>query len=59
VLIEIVASDYVCGGALSQRDDEGVLHLVAYISMKLTPAECNHDIYDKELMAIIVALEEW
>jgi hypothetical protein len=23
------------------------------------PAECNFDIYDKELMAIIKALEEW
>jgi len=28
-------------------------------SKKHSPAECNYDIYDKELMAIIKALEEW
>jgi len=38
---------------------EGVLHPVAYFSQKHTPAECNYDIYDKELMAIIEELEEW
>jgi hypothetical protein len=32
---------------------------VAYYSKNYTPAECNYDIYDKELMAIIEALEEW
>jgi hypothetical protein len=32
---------------------------VAYYLKKYTPAECNYDIYDKELMAIIEALEEW
>jgi hypothetical protein len=44
---------------LSQRDDEGVLHPVACYSKKHSPAECNYDIYDKELMSIIKALEEW
>jgi hypothetical protein len=32
---------------------------MAYLSKKHSPAECNYDIYDKELMAIIKALEEW
>jgi hypothetical protein len=32
---------------------------VAYYSKKHSPAECNYDIYDKEPMAIIKALEEW
>ena len=59
VIIETDASDYVSAGVLSQRDDEGVLHPVAYYSKKHSPAECNYDIYDKELMAIIKALEEW
>jgi len=59
VIIETDASDYVSAGVLSQRDDEGVLHAVAYYSKKHSPAECNYDIYDKELMAIIKALEEW
>jgi len=59
VIIETDASDCVSAGVLSQRDDEGVLHPVAFFSKKHSPAECNYDIYDKELMAIIKALEEW
>jgi ribonuclease HI len=59
VIIETDASDYVSAGVLSQRDDDGVLHPVAFFSKKHSPAECNYDIYDKELMAIIKALEEW
>jgi hypothetical protein len=30
VIIETDASDYMSAGALSNRDDEGVLHPVAY-----------------------------
>jgi hypothetical protein len=59
VRIETDASDYVSAGVLSQQDDEGVLHPVAFFSKKHSPAECNYDIYDKVLMAIIKALEEW
>jgi len=59
VIIETDASNYVSAGVLSQRDDAGVLHPVAYYSKKHSPAECNYDIYDKELMAIIKAVEEW
>ena len=36
-----------------------MLHPLAYYSKKYSPAECNYDIYDMELMAIIKALEEW
>jgi len=53
------ASNYVSAGVLSQHVDKGVLLPVAYLSKKHTPAECNYNIYDKGLMAIIKALEEW
>jgi hypothetical protein len=59
VIIETDASDCVSRGVLSQRDDDGVLHSVAYHSKKHSPAECNYHIYDKELMAITKPLEEW
>jgi hypothetical protein len=59
VIIKTNASDYVSAGVLSQRDDDGVSHPVAFFSKKHSPAECNYDINDKELMAIIKALEEW
>ena len=53
------ASDYVSGGILLQYDENGVLHPVAYFSKKHSPAECNYEIYDKELMAIIRTFKEW
>jgi hypothetical protein len=59
VIVETDASDYVSAGVLSQYDDDRILHLVAYFSKKHSPAECNYEIYDKELMAIIHAFEEW
>jgi len=59
VIIETDASDYVSAVVLSQRDDEGMLHPVAFFSKKHSPAEYNYNNYDKELMAIIKALEEW
>ena len=58
-ILECDSSDYVNGGVLSQYDDAGVLHPVAYYSKSLDPAQCNYDIYDKELLAIIHALEQW
>ena len=59
VIVETDASDYVSAGVLSQYDDEGILHPIAYFSKKHSPAECNYEIYDKELMAIVRAFEEW
>jgi len=59
VIIETDASDYVSTGVLPQYNDDGVLHPVFYYSKERPPAKCNHDIYHKELEAIIKALEEW
>ena len=58
IIVETDASDYVSAGMMSQYDDNGVLHPVAYFSKKHSPAECNYEIYDKELMAIIRCFEE-
>ena len=44
---------------MSQYDDTNTLRLVAYFSKKHSPAECNHEIYDRELMAIIRCFEAW
>ena len=58
-VLETDSSDYVNGGVLSQYDDDGVLHPVAFFSKSMLPAECNYEIYDKELLAIIKCLEHW
>ena len=57
--METDASDYVSTRVMSQHDDNGILHPVAFFSKKHTPIECNYEIYDKELMAIIRCVEEW
>ena len=59
IIIETDASDYVLAGVMSQYDVDGILHPVAFFSKKLVPTECNYEIYDKELMAIIRCFEEW
>ena len=43
---------------MSQYHD-GILHPVAYFSKKHSLAECNYEIYDKELMAIVRCFDEW
>jgi transposase InsO family protein len=59
VILETDASDYVSAGILSQLGDDGILRPVAFFSKKHTATECNYEIYDKELMAIIRCFEEW
>ena len=57
--VETDASDYVVAGILSQVSEDGVLRPVAFMSKRMSPAECNYEIYDKELLAIVRAFEEW
>ena len=58
--IEVDSSDFVTGAVLSQfsaEDDKW--HLVAYLSKALSLVEWNYEIHDKEIPAIICALQEW
>jgi hypothetical protein len=57
--IETDASDYAYGAILSQLEEDGKWHPVAYLLKSFSPAERNYNIYDKELKAIIGALEAW
>ena len=36
-----------------------VLYLIAYFSKKMSSAECNYGIGDKELLAIVVCFDKW
>jgi len=58
IVVETDASDFVSAAVLSQYDDKGTLHPMVFFSKKHSPAECNYEIYDKELMAIVWAFEE-
>jgi hypothetical protein len=59
IILETDASDYVSAGVLSQYGDDAVLRPVAFFSKKHSLTECNYEIYDKELLAIIRCFEEW
>ena len=54
------ASDFAIGAVLSQLSSEDNLwHPVAFHSKSLNVHERNYEIYNKELLAIIRALEEY
>ena len=59
ITIETDASKYVTAGIISQTGDDGVLRPIAYRSKSMSKSECNYDVHDKELLAIILALEDW
>jgi hypothetical protein len=58
-VVESDSSGWCVGGTLLQEDDEGLLRPCAYFSKKNSPAECNYEIYDKEMLAVVRCLEEW
>ena len=58
-MVETDASDGVLGGVLLQLQPSGEWHPVAYYSKTMIPAEINYPIHDKEMLAIIRALEAW
>jgi len=59
IVVETNASDIASAGIPSQPGSDRLLHPIAFDSKKHTPAKCNYDIYDKELMAVVRAFEEW
>uniref|UniRef100_A0A3P9MLE8 Uncharacterized protein n=1 Tax=Oryzias latipes TaxID=8090 RepID=A0A3P9MLE8_ORYLA len=59
-IVEVDASDSGVGGVLSQREEgTNKLKPCAFFSKKLSPAERNYDVGNRELLAIKLALEEW
>lgn len=58
-MVEVDASDVGIGAVLSQRSKrEGRLHPCAFLSKKLSSAERNYDVGNRELLAIKMVLEE-
>lgn len=58
-IVEVDASDTGVGAILSQHfGQRPKMYPVAFYSKKLTPAEQNYDVGDRELLAIKLALEE-
>ena len=57
--IEVDASGFATGAVLSQEGEDGKWHPVAFHSESMSDAERNYEIYDKEMLAIIRALQAW
>jgi len=57
-LLETDASDCAIAGILSQKFEDGKVHPVRFVSRKLSPAELNYDVYDKEMLAIVFSLRK-
>jgi len=58
--IEVDSLDFATGAVLSQQlTMDGKWHPVAFYSKSLSSVEQNYKIHNKEMLAIIRALEEW
>ncbi len=59
-VVEVDASEVGVGAVLSQRSpSDDKMHPCAFLSHRLSPAERNFDIGNRELLAVKLALEEW
>ncbi|KAL0190884.1 hypothetical protein M9458_013582, partial [Cirrhinus mrigala] len=59
-VVEVDASEVGVGAVLSQRaSSDDKMHPCAFFSHRLSTAECNYDIGNRELLAVKLALEEW
>jgi hypothetical protein len=57
--LETNTSDYAIRMRLTQPGDNGKPRPIMFYSRKLIQAELNYDIYNKELLAIVVAFKVW
>ncbi|QRW20440.1 Retrotransposable element Tf2 protein [Rhizoctonia solani] len=57
--LETDALGVAMGAILSQQGPDNRLHPIAYMLKSFSGAKANYDTHDKELLAIIKALEEW
>ena len=55
--MKIDVSDYIIAEIISQYDNDENIRFVTYFSIKMLPAECNYEIYDKKFLIIIRAFE--
>ncbi|SCO20290.1 uncharacterized protein FFB20_15917 [Fusarium fujikuroi] len=59
IRVETDASDYAMAGILSQPDDEGRYHPIAFWSRKFNDPERRYGTPDQEMMAIVESFKHW
>lgn len=58
-IVESDASKCATGAVIRQKGDDGEWHPCGYISQSFDATQRNYEIYDRELLGIIRALETW
>jgi hypothetical protein len=57
--VEVDTSNYAIGAVLMQRNDENILHPVAFFSKTMNKAQRNYDVYNRELLGLRETLRTW
>ena len=58
IIVETDVLDYAISTCINQLGGDRKLQLVAFFSRKMSVAELNYEIYNKELLAIVEAFKE-
>jgi hypothetical protein len=58
-IVKTDASGWCISSTLLQLQPSGMFHPCAFFSKKNSLAECNYEIYDKEMLMIVRCLEAW
>ena len=59
IIVEIDALDYAIKGYIQQLEQNEKIHSVTFYLRKMSLAELNYDIHDKELLAVVAVFQEW
>src|SRR5258706_3259686 len=57
--LEFDASNFTTGAVLSQQQEDRLFHPIGFMLKSFSDTERNYQIHDKEMLAIMHALEEW
>src|SRR5258706_7133153 len=57
--LECDASNFATGAVLSQAQADGTHQPIAFMSKGFSDVECNYQIHNKEMLAIMHTLDEW
>src|SRR5258705_13205787 len=57
--LECDTSNFATGAVLLQQQEDGLFHPIGFMLKSFSNTERNYQIHDKEMLAIMCALEEW
>ena len=58
-IVSTDASSHAIGAVLEQKDEDGRLHPVSFVSRTLSQPEQNYSVTDKEAVVVIFALKKF